>query len=533
MNKAHRWILVAILVVAAWFRLYRSDEFIPFWQEQVDDLLSIHVIWDNLIHGRWNALALHGQTGTYVWSLLDHNEQNPVYHGVAYYYILLPAAVLSGFNPYGVILFLIGLGVATIYLTYKVTSMIFQNERIGLIAAALGSVSFWLSAYSRWIWTPSMMPFFVTVSLLSLLYVLQGKKQWWYVLAVSTALGSQIHNSGYVPLVFFVGVVCLFRPSLPSRIWQKLLLLLLFIGPIVPTIWYEISARFQLATAMLSVPQHVPGIESMGSALFAVLRDMVALPMTPLDTFVGFKLWLRANSIFFGNTIIFLIGMCVVWVIGNVRRWHPFSQKAIWVIALWWVIFIPIPLLVEVLYIDQQINPYSRMNNGLIAFPFFLVCVSFGLYRLWTSRVWFGKVLVIATCAGYVWFNMIASSNFLWGYQENSWAYKELAQVAYMLTTTAGDTPYNVVIYRYSDGSFENPNVYESLYFTYIHGKHMPELFNNKSYWGVMRLPLSARPAGITLYVVDRAYLYRAPLPPGSQLVATTRSYHIYTLTNP
>src|SRR5690348_12313377 len=69
-HHIHTYILIGIMILAAWIRLHQSSVYIPFWQEQVDDLLSVRQVWKDLTTGNFHHLSAKGQTGTYRWSLI-------------------------------------------------------------------------------------------------------------------------------------------------------------------------------------------------------------------------------------------------------------------------------------------------------------------------------------------------------------------------------------------------------------------------------------------------------------------------------
>lgn len=531
----YQWILVGILVLAAFIRLYQSTQYIPFWEEQVDDMLSIRQTWQNISTGNIKNLALKGQSGTYRTSYLQPKELTPVYHGVAYYYLLLPAAVIAQFNPYGVVLFLICLGLISVYLLYDAGYLLFRDRVIGLIAAFLGATSFWLSAYSRWIWTPSMVPFFSLLSLVSFLRVLEGKKTWWFPLVISLALGSQVHDSGYVPFVFFYSALLVYRPKLPIGLWSRVWLLILGLGPIVPTFINEISEGFRMTRSLSVVAYNaVPTMTTIAESLLRFIK--IAMGMTIMSQkYIDASVTLLMKYVW-----VLFIAMLVVWIITVVfRKILPaqkiyrrknsslqISYKAL--IISWWIMCFPVSVLVEYLYADQVLNDYSRMNNLVFALPMVFLCVACICVVLWRRYHMIGRVVVSIGLVIFLGFNMVIIRDYLWRYTERDWAYQDLKTVSWLVPHLAGEEPYDLVAYRYQEGSYESKNVYVMLYFIELYPARMPERFNGGLQWGVTKEVLRGQSARQHFIVMDKRYKGIRDLPQGANLVGQTEGYEVY-----
>ncbi len=530
-DKWSRIILISILLLGAWIRLYKSTEFFPFWSEQVDDLLAIRMIWQTVQSGQFDQLSLKGQVGTYRWSLVGPNESNPIYHGVIYYYILLPAAVISHFDPYGVVIFLIILGISEVYLLYLVGRMLFADQTIGIIAALLGASSFWLAAYSRWIWTPSMVPFFSLVSVLAFLKILKGNLRWWYILALSLGIGAQVHNSRYVSLIFYSTLFLWYRPPMLAKKYEKALTIALFILPFVPTILTEATNEFSMIRGLSKVVVYgIPtAIPFLPQSLTLFLIDAIGLRMTYIHFLLPFRALLIDHAAFLGVAFIMLfLGLLS-------SKMHRFIKENQWSTTHWfiiwrWVLFLPVLVLLEYLYADEGLNPYSRMNNLVFALPMFLVCISYVVIRIWNTRLFIWRLIVASGLIFFMAINMNLIYKFLWSYNESSWAYKDLHMLADSIPQVAQGLPYDLIIYRYegAEKSFINTKVYEPLYFIDRENKEMPETFNNVTSWGANHIPLRGRQAKMLIIVIDPAYMSQVPLPKEAQYVGKKVGYFVY-----
>lgn len=533
--KFYQWMLVCILILAAFIRLYQSTEYIPFWEEQVDDVLSIRSIWHDVSTGNFTHLSLKGQSGTYRSSYLQPKEASPVYHGVLYYYLLLPAAAFSQFNPYGVVLFLIFVGLGVIYLLFDAGVLLYGSRSVGIVAAFLGATSFWLSAYSRWIWTPSMMPFFSLLSLVSFLRVISGKTRWWYPLVLSLSFSTQIHDSGYVPFVFFIVALIAYRPSLPRGIWSKVWLIFLLFMPLVPTVWNEFSENFHMVRALSVVAYNaIPTYLTIGVSFFKFILSAFGVTIMSQRYIHGLwtLLW-SYPSVSFLCSVIFIAG------IYGVLRLNAFSSKKkifhdqvrfshqVFVIS-WWVSCLLVSVFVEYLYADQILNDYSRMNNLAFALPMVFLCVAYGCVFLWKSARPIWRVVVVIGVFVFVSLNVSIMHDYLWTYTERDWGYSDLKNASWLIPHHAGTDPYDLVVYRYQEGSYENKTSYVMLYFIELYPARMPETFNGITTWGVTKEPLQGRSTHQRIIVIDKRYVGYRELPKSAQLVAQTQGYNIY-----
>ena len=527
-----QWILICILVLAAFIRLYQSTQYVPFSEEQVDDMLTIRSTWHNLSTGNIKGLSLKGQSGTYRMSYLGLGELTPVYHGVLYYYVLMPAAVISQFNPYGVVLFLITLGVIAIYLLYDVGNLLFHDERVGLLAAFFGANSFWMSAYSRWIWTPSMLPFFSLLSWASFLRVISGKRKWWYPLVVSLSLASQMHDSGYVLILFFSGALLLYKPRLPKESWKKVLLLIFAIGPIIPTLINEYAEKFRMTRSLSTVFYNaLPTLTTVGESLLRFLRSAYG------STIMS-QTYIESTFHFLGAHVWIFVGFCMalgVTLYVEQKQYQVYKSKivreldthysVVMLLASWWALCLLVSVFVEYLYADQVLNDYSRMNNLAFALPVFFICLSWIYTQVWKR---YSRVVVWVGICIFISLNGVIIHDYLWSYTERDWAYKDLKTISWLIPHHAGDVPYDLVVYRYQEGSYESKNVYVMLYFIENYPARMPEKFNGAVTWGPTKERLEGKTVHQHMIVMDKRYVGVRELPTNAIQIDKTQGYYLY-----
>lgn len=185
-TKIKFWLLLLILLSAAFLRLYRIADYLTFLGDEGRDVLVVKkIIVDH-------KLTLLGPTASVGGFFL----------GPLYYYLMIPFLWLFRFNPAGPAVMVALFGVATVYLIYKVGKDFF-NDRVGLLAAGLYAISPLPIAYSRSSWNPNLMPFFsLLIIWLVWKIVTKDKPQWLFWLGVLFGLTIQFHY-----LAVFLAVV--------------------------------------------------------------------------------------------------------------------------------------------------------------------------------------------------------------------------------------------------------------------------------------------------------------------------------------
>lgn len=149
-------IVVLILILAAFLRLYRISDYITFLGDEGRDLLAV----SKILSGHLVFLGPRSSAADF-------------YYGPIYFYFITPFLWLFNYDPVGPAVFIALVGIATVYLVYYVSKKMF-NESAGLFAAALYTVSPLVLAYSRSSWNPNPMPF---VSLLTFYFIYKSIRE--------------------------------------------------------------------------------------------------------------------------------------------------------------------------------------------------------------------------------------------------------------------------------------------------------------------------------------------------------------------
>jgi len=212
-NKKEAMLLGLILLVGAFFRLYRISEYMTFLGDEGRDAIVVRrllVNFDPILVG----------PGTSIGNM---------YLGPLYYYMIAPALLLANFSPVGPAVMIALLGVVTIFFVWFVTHELFtfKGETLqvadsgesltrrgehsvhngALIAAGLYAISPVVINYSRSSWNPNIMPFF---SLLCIYAIWQTWKyfnfKWLVVMGIAFAFVLQSHYLG----LLLAPVICIF-----------------------------------------------------------------------------------------------------------------------------------------------------------------------------------------------------------------------------------------------------------------------------------------------------------------------------------
>ncbi len=179
-NKKEFLILIFILSIAAFCRLYRISDYMTFLGDEGRDVIIVRRL---LVEGHPPLIG----PGTSVGSM---------YLGPLYYYMMAPALLLANFSPVGPAVMIAVLGVITVAFIWWVGKKWF-NKTAGLIAAGLYAISPIIIYYSRSSWNPNIMPFFALLSVYSVWKVWrEGKYNWLIVTGISFAFVLQSHYLG-------------------------------------------------------------------------------------------------------------------------------------------------------------------------------------------------------------------------------------------------------------------------------------------------------------------------------------------------
>ena len=179
-NPREAVILLFILGIGAFLRLYRIDEYMIFLADQGRDALVVRRL---LV----NADPILVGPGTSVGNM---------YLGPIYYYLMAPALWLANYSPVGPSVMVALLAIATIFFLWYFARRLFGvwGAAIAAILYAVSPTVVYLSLFS---WNPNIMPFFALATIYSIWkFWREGKLGWIIVAGASMGFVLQSHYLG-------------------------------------------------------------------------------------------------------------------------------------------------------------------------------------------------------------------------------------------------------------------------------------------------------------------------------------------------
>jgi len=152
LKSSYGLLVLLIIVVASFMRLYKISEYMTFLGDEGRDAL----VAKEIIEGNLTLLGPRASAGDF-------------FLGPVYYYMIAPFLAIFNYDPVGPAVMVALIGVLTVFLVYIFTQKFF-NKPAGLIAALLYAISPLVIAFSRSSWNPNPVPFFTLLLMLALYF---------------------------------------------------------------------------------------------------------------------------------------------------------------------------------------------------------------------------------------------------------------------------------------------------------------------------------------------------------------------------
>lgn len=350
--------LVVILVVGAFLRLYKIDQYMTFLGDEGRDVIIVRrllVYFDPILIG----------PGTSIGNM---------YLGPLYYYMMALPLLVANFSPVGPAVLVALLGLAAIALIWRVGREWFPTSpdsvgirgASGLIAAGLYAISPTVIIYSRSSWNPNIMPFFSLLSVYSVWKMWhEHKYKWLIVLGVSYAFVLQSHYLGLLLLptlgLFWLISLKSFRQKNQEKrrfIKYSVIGILIFLFLMSPLVIFDARHGWRNYAAMkqfITVRQDTVSI-----------KPWKAIPnMWPIFEKANTRLLAARNEIV-GKIVSLVLLFWVGWIIAGWRKINRRS-RVVYGLLFTWLAFSLIGL---GLY-KQQI--YDHYFGFMFSVPFLLV----------------------------------------------------------------------------------------------------------------------------------------------------------------
>ncbi len=193
------WGLVLMVLVAAFFRFYRLLDLQYYsWDDEFTATIMRQIVVDK-------RLVLLTPAPTLGISL-----------GSFWYWMSAPVFALANFNPVYTSIFGSMVGIGSAIFLY-IAGRQLGNPRVGLLAGFLYGGSFVMSLADRRWWTLSLNPFLVTLALVSLRKIIQGKYRFSFPLALAASFAW--HADLTLGLISLVTMICIVVFKIP--LWRK------------------------------------------------------------------------------------------------------------------------------------------------------------------------------------------------------------------------------------------------------------------------------------------------------------------------
>jgi len=274
------WLIILILLVGAFLRLYKIDQYMIFLGDEGRDAMIVRNL---IVHADPILIG----PGTSVGGM---------YLGPLYYYFMAPFLLLWNFSPVGPAIGVALLGIATIYLVYLVGKKWFGNTA-GLIASSLYAISPTVIIYSHSSWNPNIMPFFALLSIYAIWRVWKKKEHkqslagsagnWLFVTAISFAFVLQSHYLGILIAPVLIIYWILSKPKYHMRytIYSVLIFSFLMSPLLIFDIrhnWMNSKALYKFLTVRqetvsirpwTAIPKSYPIFEQINASLLAAKQE--------------------------------------------------------------------------------------------------------------------------------------------------------------------------------------------------------------------------------------------------------------------
>ncbi len=251
-------LIILIILIGAFFRLYRIREYMIFLGDEGRDVL---VVKRMLIDHKFTLLGPITSVGS-------------MYIGPIYYYFMAPFLFLFRFDPVGPAVMVALFSIATIWLIYYLTRQ-YLSTRSALISSFLYAISPLTIIQGRSSWNPNIVPFFSLLIIYGLLKTVVDKK-YGYLLLVGLAFGIcvQLH---YISLMFIPIIICsllLLKFKLPLKYYFYLCGGFLLTWS--PFLAFEIRHEFTNIRAVINFLSFGGKSSVLGlSAIFSTMSDIL------------------------------------------------------------------------------------------------------------------------------------------------------------------------------------------------------------------------------------------------------------------
>lgn len=368
-------ILITVLVMGLFLRVYRTPDFLGFWYDQGRDAKVVWDLWQN------QKFFLIGPT----------TGIEGIFLGPFYYYLLTPFYVLGNGDP---VIPAIGLSIMCmvgVYLMYKIGSEFFSVST-GILAAFIYSLSFQFMSYNRWLSNPTPLVLFSTLLIFLLFKILNPKTKSvvWVISGIVLGLCLQLEAASatfFIPsiLVLFFIYRKSSRLSLP-----KIFNFLLGLGlTLLPQILFDFRHDHIL---LLGFKNFLINTQSFKPEVTGSFLERIQ------------SYWNYFTNKLFTSTLMAFSGTVVMWLSILLFKLN-INKPKLSILLLWWVT----PLILLLFYHGNNGYVWDYYFTGV--YPAFILTISYMLILLWNYSQK-GKLIVAFLLLAFTIQNSIAHRHF-------------------------------------------------------------------------------------------------------------------------
>ncbi|MCX7920375.1 MAG: glycosyltransferase family 39 protein, partial [bacterium] len=273
-------------------------------------------------------------------SLPIFTREFTVYNSALPTYLVIPSIVLFGLTEFATRLPFAVVGILTVFLTYLLTSRVY-NPRTGYLAAFLLAVSPWHLLFSRWANQGILLPLFITAGLYCWIRAFEPDvkhtKQWLISSLIIFAISLYTYDIAkvFIPL-FLVGLFIIYRQEIRRNSLFFLLGLCCFLILILPQVWFSLTAPELTQERFNRIS--IFALSNSPSAIFNLFIKNYVTHFSPNFLFISGDSNLRHSVFGLGQLYLFEIPFLLYGIYILFRQRTKFEQ-----LLIWWVVLFPVP----------------------------------------------------------------------------------------------------------------------------------------------------------------------------------------------
>ncbi len=377
-------ILILIIMVAFFMRVYRASDYMTFLGDEGRDVM---VVKRMIVDGKFTLLGPTASVGGF-------------FMGPVYYYFMAPFLWLSRLDPVGPAIGVALVGTVTVYLVYVSTSALFSPVA-GVVASLIYALSPIVIAYSRSSWNPNIVPFVSLLLVMVTMYLWSKRDLKFSLIAgVLIGIGIQLHYV-FLFMAGWYGMMILFHSALRTN-WK--IYAASIGGGLIgfsPFLLFEIRHGFSNIKAIVAFLSSgkdtgfdgVQALVTSASVIYRLVsRELFRIPDTAMLLAMDPNPRLLWNTITPILVIIFLIGF--FWpLILHVRK-NGVSHKSLTDKVVWPYLFIASWIIIPSFIFGLYRKPIYDYYLGII-FPIPAIMAGVVISKVFSKNRIVGALMVV------------------------------------------------------------------------------------------------------------------------------------------